>query len=62
MRETMKMGISLVPLHLMSRGVLHSQSSLSPVMGFNDTCRTLRHYNKPMAVKLKGVDNQLDTV
>lgn len=30
-------------------------------MGSNDTCRTLRHYNEPVAVKLKGVDSQLDT-
>lgn len=50
-----------VPLLLMSRGVLHSQSSLPSVMGSNDTCRTLRHYNEPEAVKLKGVDTLLDT-
>lgn len=30
-------------------------------MWSNDTCRTLRHYNEPVAVKLKGVDSQLDT-
>lgn len=60
-REAVEMGISPVRLPLMSQGVLHSQSSLSPVMGSNDTCRTLRHYNEPVAVKLKGVDSQLDT-
>lgn len=31
-------------------------------MGTNDTCRTLRHYNEPAVVKLRGVDSQLDTV
>lgn len=30
-------------------------------MGSNNTCRTLRHYNEQVVVKLKGVDSQLDT-
>jgi len=59
MSKAVKKGIWPVPLPLMTWGVLLSQSSISPVMGSNDTCRTHRYCTETVENKLKEKDNHL---